>query len=267
MFMGLQSPAKLSSQSSPLRGKAWRAAAYGLRPSPSVVWGRKQGRMRRPSSAAAAGDLCTLSNHVGGMAVRAPRSRTGRLSQWRGSAEFRRIAQKSAKANLAQFEAAPRCGAKRKRDGEPCCKPAMANGRCRNHGGATPSGSAWHVPQYADPSTPRGERKLNRKLRAMQRYAETRAARLVAMSDADRERHLAWHRTHPAGGNRASRRAKSDQAHHNEAFRRLIAGEPSLPTTDTEKVRVNAELAAARARLATLETRNAEPSNDEGVFS
>src|ERR1700741_2050511 len=115
------------------------------------------------------------------MAVRAPRSRMARLDRWRNSAEFRQIARTSAKANLAAFDTAPRCGAKRKRDGEACCKPAMANGRCRNHGGATPSGSAWHVPQYADPSTPRGERKLNRKLRAMQRYAEKRAAKLADM--------------------------------------------------------------------------------------
>jgi hypothetical protein len=200
--------------------------------------------------------------------VRATRSRTGRLDRWRNSAEFRQIARESAKANLAVFDAAPRCGAKRKRDGEPCCKPAMANGRCRNHGGATPSGSAWHVPQYADPSTARGERKLNRKLRAMQRYAETRAARLSAMSDADRERHSAWHKTHPAGGSRASRRAKSNQAHHDEAFRRLIAGAPSLPTTDPEKVRIESALAVARAKLALLEARTAKSSEeDEGVFA
>jgi glucans biosynthesis protein len=32
---------------------------------------------------------------------------------------------------------APRCGA-RTRSGEPCCSPAMPNGRCRMHGGASP---------------------------------------------------------------------------------------------------------------------------------
>ena len=34
------------------------------------------------------------------------------------------------------------CGAKTKRTGEPCPQPAMANGRCRMHGGKTPSGKA-----------------------------------------------------------------------------------------------------------------------------
>src|SRR3954453_12982846 len=38
------------------------------------------------------------------------------------------------KAHLALAHAAPRCGAKR-RDGGTCQSPAMANGRCRMHGG------------------------------------------------------------------------------------------------------------------------------------
>jgi hypothetical protein len=38
-------------------------------------------------------------------------------------------------ARLAGAQAAPRCGARRKHDGCPCQQPAMANGRCRLHGG------------------------------------------------------------------------------------------------------------------------------------
>jgi hypothetical protein len=194
--------------------------------------------------------------------------RTTHLDRWRKSDTFRRIASDSAKANLKAFDGAPRCGAARKRDGEPCCNPAMKNGRCKIHGGATPSGSAWHVPQYADPSTPRGERKLNRKLRAMKRYAEKRAARLAAMSDTDRERHLAWHRTHPAGGSRASRRAKSDRARQDIEFRRFLSQEPSQRPTDPELVRVRTELAAARAKLALLEARDGKANDEnEGIFS
>ena len=36
---------------------------------------------------------------------------------------------------LAAMQAAPRCGAHARRTGEPCRGPAMANGRCRMHGG------------------------------------------------------------------------------------------------------------------------------------
>ena len=48
---------------------------------------------------------------------------------------------------LAAAAAAPRCGAYARRTGLPCQKPAMPNGRCRLHGGAstgprTPEGIA-----------------------------------------------------------------------------------------------------------------------------
>src|SRR5215204_862524 len=36
---------------------------------------------------------------------------------------------------LTLANAAPRCGARRKSDGQPCEQAAMPNGRCRHHGG------------------------------------------------------------------------------------------------------------------------------------
>ena len=39
------------------------------------------------------------------------------------------------KKGLDAANAAPRCGAKKRRKGTPCGSPAMANGRCRLHGG------------------------------------------------------------------------------------------------------------------------------------
>jgi hypothetical protein len=38
---------------------------------------------------------------------------------------------------LKAANAAPRCGAKKRRKGTPCRSPAMANGRCRIHGGTS----------------------------------------------------------------------------------------------------------------------------------
>jgi hypothetical protein len=38
-------------------------------------------------------------------------------------------------ANLERANLAPRCGARRRSNGEPCRKPAMASGRCALHGG------------------------------------------------------------------------------------------------------------------------------------
>jgi hypothetical protein len=210
----------------------------------------------------------TLSAHVGGAAVRAPRSRTGRLDRWRKSSTFRQIARNSAKANIAAFNAAPRCGAARKRDGKPCCNPAMKNGRCGLHGGKTPRGRQWHVIQLPDCSTPAGEAKFNRKLRNRNRYAVKRAARLAAMTPEQRAKHDAWHRSHPPGGSRASRSVKSDRVRQDADLRRLLAESPSLPTPGPELVRIRTALAVARAKLARLDAKAGKSTDDnEGVFS
>jgi hypothetical protein len=43
----------------------------------------------------------------------------------------------------------PKCGAKRRSDGQPCRQPVTAEGkRCRYHGGATPKGKEWHRKQW-----------------------------------------------------------------------------------------------------------------------
>lgn len=197
----------------------------------------------------------------------APRSRTGRLDRWRKSSAFRQIARKSAKANIATFKAAPRCGAARKRDGAPCCNPAMKNGRCGLHGGKTPSGRQWHVLQLPDCSTPAGEAKFNRKLRDQKRYAARRAARLAAMTPDQRAKHDAWHRTHRPGAG-ATRSAERERTRQNAEARALLAVGPSLPTTSPELARVRTALAAARARLARLDTKaGTHIDDDQGIFS
>jgi hypothetical protein len=38
---------------------------------------------------------------------------------------------------LRLAQAVPRCGARSRRTGKPCAGPAMANGRCRMHGGTS----------------------------------------------------------------------------------------------------------------------------------
>ena len=72
--------------------------------------------------------------------------------------------------SLRLADAAPRCGARRKSDGQPCRQPGMANGRCRMHGGLS-----------TGPRTPEG---LERSRRARWQHghfsAEARAARKQA---------------------------------------------------------------------------------------
>lgn len=67
---------------------------------------------------------------------------------------------------LAAANATARCGAGRKTNGQPCLAPAMANGRCHKHGGAS-----------TGPRTPEGlERSRKASWRHGGRSAEARAA-------------------------------------------------------------------------------------------
>jgi hypothetical protein len=65
--------------------------------------------------------------------------------------------------NLTAARMAPRCGARRKKDHQPCQAPAMPNGRCRMHGGPSPG-------------APKGERNGNYRhgLRTQAAMAERR---------------------------------------------------------------------------------------------
>jgi hypothetical protein len=199
--------------------------------------------------------------------MRATRSRTTRLDRWRKGADFRQIASASARANLATFAKAPRCGAARKRDGEPCCNPAMKNGRCTLHGGKTPSGKQWHVVQYPDCSTPQGEAKFNRKLRMQKRYAEKRAARVAAMTPEQRARHEAWHRTHKPGAG-AARNTERARARHNAQIRLLLSSEATCPPQSSEMAQLLAERAAVTAELERLDAEMTENScNYDGIFA
>ena len=74
------------------------------------------------------------------------------------------------KLGLAVADACPRCGAKRRRGGGTCRAPAMANGRCRLHGGKS-----------TGPRTPEGLER-SRRARLVHGYytAEAKAARAEA---------------------------------------------------------------------------------------
>ncbi|WP_367714578.1 HGGxSTG domain-containing protein [Nitratireductor sp. GISD-1A_MAKvit] len=83
----------------------------------------------------------------------------------------------------------PRCGARRKWDGQPCEQFPMANGRCRFHGGKTPKGEGWRKPQWpATGSAERREAKLRNKLAMLEERRKERKCKLARMSPEERQR-------------------------------------------------------------------------------
>lgn len=122
----------------------------------------------------------------------------------------------------------PRCGAKARTTGEPCKHLALPNGRCRYHGGRSPTGDNWHRPVWPKGAVNAVE-KLERKLRDRERAAKRRAARLARMSPEEREQHEAWQGAHRPGSAAGRRRRREDRRATAEAramFREAASAPP-----------------------------------------
>lgn len=148
---------------------------------------------------------------------------TNHLDPHRRSPEFRASCSARMKKYNAKRMAGPRCGARRKRDGEPCQQWALyPNGRCKFHGGATPSGDRWHVPTLAAPGSKNAEEKLARKLRNLAARKKKQAARVAAMTSEERARYDNWWKRNPPGSV-ARRQSIRNERKQNEWFRASIA--------------------------------------------
>jgi hypothetical protein len=197
----------------------------------------------------------------------------GGWSEYHRSPEFRR----KADAALAQYNARRpfllKCGARRKRDGEPCQNLALGNGRCRCHGGRTPSGDGWHRPVWPNGEAPDAEIRLYRKLQNLERAARSRAARLQRMSDGQRKQHEEWHKARPATS--AAERAEIKRMKQSAKMaRKLFAnGASGAAVADPEYLALVDRIAELRAELVALHdnhtkaagTKKAEQIT-EGVF-
>ena len=194
-------------------------------------------------------------------------------TQWQASARFREIGRAAARKRNHQAKSLPLCGAT-KRDGEPCRKLAMKNGRCRLHGGATPSGDNWHVVRWPDPNSPGANEKLHRKLKDRERRAAQREARVAAMTPEERARHERWHRTHQPGSAAARRREKAFRQ-QSRAVLGLASELSDAPVPSPESIarheRVRQLEEKAAALRADIEARriacSAVSSGDQGALA
>lgn len=134
----------------------------------------------------------------------------------------------------------------------------MANGRCYWHGGATPRENGFH--RMSMPAT---VEKLDAKLHRSERKNKRRLAWLASMTPERRAKYDAWVKTHQPGA-AAPRAAERERRRQNAEARALLAqGGSPLPTEPTAP---QAAIAAAKARLAVLEAKIAQPGDDEGIF-
>jgi hypothetical protein len=190
------------------------------------------------------------------------RKRTQRASAWSQSLEFRMIGQTAIRRWNAKRHLLPKCEAVR-RDGELCRQLGLENGRCRWHGGVTPSGDQWHRRRWPAKGNPRAEQRLGRKLQDAERQSKQRKRRLATMTAEERAQHDAWHRAHLPGA--AAPRARERSIRHRdfeaaELLRRLR--KPS----DPEAAALHAEADQLEVQLRELRAVSEEIPFREGVF-
>ena len=189
--------------------------------------------------------------------------RTPRQAAWCYSARWREIARRHCLQMNAERASKPKCGARARTTGEQCRQVAMANGRCRFHGGATPKGRDWHRPQWPNGKRPDAIAKAMAKAKDLERAAKQRERKVAAMSPAVRREHDAWKRSHKPGTPGERARARIDRQHAVEVRERLA--KPAAPPS-AERVEIERHLAELRREAKLIEARIRAEEDGLGVF-
>lgn len=189
--------------------------------------------------------------------------RSPQPSAWAQSAEFRAIArQQCAKMNAAHAQR-PRCSAIAKSTGVQCTQPAMANGKCRFHGGKTPRGDQWHCIQWPDGSAPDATEKLNRKLQTLEKRARERKRRLARQSPEALAAYQAWQAARKPGSS-----AKRAAARERRRWAAVATADLSKPARQPspEVQAIHQQIADLTAELAAMDEAEMIFHAREGVF-
>lgn len=173
----------------------------------------------------------------------------GRRTKGNTSATFRIAGIEALRRHNAMRHVLPVCGAKRKRDGLPCENTPMENGRCYLHGGRTPKGDQWHTTQWPNGKAPDAIRRMQRKLRDLERRRKARETRIAQMSPEERERHERWHRSHKPGAAAERERRRIDR--QNAEAWRAAAERPARPPSP-EAEELQKKIKALKLELARL---------------
>ena len=170
-------------------------------------------------------------------------------NKWQTSKAFRSIASAAITEWNEQRRHLPKCGARRKHDGQPCQQDAMENGRCAVHGGKTPKGDQWHRRQWPTKDGPAAERKLQAKQAQIERQTAALEKRLAAMSPDERRAYDDWVKAHTPGS-RAAREAKKRDKQTAQEIQALL--ERPEPEPLPEVARIAADIAKLKSKIERL---------------
>lgn len=181
---------------------------------------------------------------------------------WARTPEGREHARRNARRWQIDRSLAPRCKATAKSTGERCGNPVIRGSAvCYLHGGLTPSKANWHKPRWPKKDTPAAYKKLQRKLRDLDRAARKREKRIAAMTPEEHARYTAWHAARQPGSAAKRRAVKLRRAQHVTAAEMAAILEARPANTPPEIVELNRRLDEARRQLFQLDN-----GNDGDVF-
>lgn len=188
---------------------------------------------------------------------------SARQVAWRRSPRFKAMGRAACLRFNALRRAGPKCEATKRSDGQPCQNPPIANGsgRCRLHGGATPSGKRWHTVQLPAVDTA----KFERKLADVNERARKLTKRLASMTPEQRSRYDAWQRTHRPGPADA-RSAARYRAAQDSAIAEILARPEAPGAHDAEVAELDALAAELKSQHAAASTEQATATYSEGIF-
>jgi hypothetical protein len=186
------------------------------------------------------------------------------MKGWKQSEQWRQIARAAIQEYNGRRDTLPKCGALARHTGQPCRNIALANGRCRFHGGRTPSGDQWHKVRWPDRKHARAEHHYAQKLKRLARVLAEKERRLAQMSQADRDAYSLWQATHRAGLKSERVRTGKARRHSREALDllRSMPAEPFDGAADLETLIVKLE-----AQLSQLSPEAAPPEAKVDIFS
>jgi hypothetical protein len=186
----------------------------------------------------------------GGRKTRKPDSAAKRAAAW-GNLQKAQEAQRTL----------PLCNAKR-RDGGRCGNLGTGTGgRCRLHGGATPTGKDWHRVQLTNAGN--SPERMDRKLQDVARRHAKIAARVAAMTPEQKARYDAWHAARRPGGPEI--RQAAAQARE---VREMLAERASAPPVESPEAKALQEAIEALERQAAALNQPPKAGPDaEDVFS
>ena len=186
------------------------------------------------------------------------------MKGWSQSEQWRQIARAAIQAYNARRATLPKCGALARHTGQPCRNIALANGRCRYHGGRTPSGDKWHKAQWPSRQHVRAEQHFARKLQRLEKARAEKERRLSEMTFEEREAYSRWRASHPPGD--AAKRAQSRELRRRNregaTLLRSLSDEPFAGAAGLEDL-----IELLQAQIAQLQRKSELGAPDFDIFA